>query len=346
MTKTLKIAFTGNAVLTPPYPDNLGPIQQKLYAVMPGARRVRQSDLRPDQINAQFAFLKFPYRHLVVTEDDDRDADYKYPDTRDTTTGLCFLEREHLFIEQPPHEQTLTFDSSPATGTPTTSSTGVGWIARWRDFAATGNSGLKRDILNVAGDYSRVQIDAGHVSSGFISEPIARIDFDYGDDPPTRSYAQEIVVTLTYDDSTPYVTLRSAPFKPFPGGSAEPSALRFDWYDAPEIKILFGNGSLSSILNALKEPPLAGNDHDGDYDIEFEVLYDIINIQPDSQNRLPLPRIISNEILRVPCVASMIDLISPEGTAATTTADVTTTAIASKDARRQPRAVRAQRRKP
>ncbi|MGA8806531.1 MAG: hypothetical protein WB973_01550 [Thermoanaerobaculia bacterium] len=302
MTKTLKLAFTGNAVLTPEYPENLQPIAETLYAIMPGARRVRQSDFPNDQINAQLAFLTFPYRHLVVKEASDRDADYQHPDIRDTKTGLCFLQREHLFIFPRPVENTLTFDASPATDFPTKDSTGVGYVARWGEFADGGESALKGGFLSGEGDYVRVQIDGGKVSASFVSEPIALIDFDYGENSDKRAYAQEIVVTMTFPDETEFFQLQSVPFSEEAPG---PSALKFYWYDAPEIKILIGNGSLASI-NSVLSGSFAGNDHEGDYDLEFEVLYNVVDVKPDQLGRLPLPQIVSNEILHIPCVSSMV----------------------------------------
>jgi hypothetical protein len=304
MPKTLKLAFTGNAVLTPEYPDDLQPIAGPLYAVMPGARRVRQSDFHKNQINAQFAFVTFPYRHLVVKDETDRDADHKHPDTRDTKIGLCFLQREHLDIYPPPLNGELTFDDSSTADFPTTATTGVKRAARWSDFASDGEPELY-DVLNSEGDYARIRIPAGHVSSGFVTEPIALIGFDYGNfPPPPTAYAQEIVVTLTYPDDTPSVFLYASPFA---GEATEPSTLRFDFYDASEIKILFGNGSLASMISVLNGS-FAGNDHEGDYDVEFEVLYDVVDCPEDQNNLLPLPQILSNEILHVPCVASMVAL--------------------------------------
>jgi|GEM_PF-5827572 len=302
MPKTLKLAFTGNAVLTPEYPENLQPIAGPLYAVMPGARRVRQSDFPNNQINAQLAFLTFPYRHLAVALPSDRDADYKHPDIRDTKVGLCFLQREHLFIFPRPLENELTFDNSSSTEFPTTASTGVGYVARWGDFADYRPTALKGGFLSGEGDYVRVQVDGGKVSASFASEPIALIDFDYGEHSVKRAYAQEIVITMTFPDATEFFQLQSAPFS---GEAPSPSALKFYWYDASEIKILFGNGSLASI-NSVLSGSFAGNNHEGDYDLEFEVLYNVVDVQPDQLGRLPLPQIVSNEIMHIPCVSSMV----------------------------------------
>jgi hypothetical protein len=341
MPKTLKLAFTGNAVLTPAYPDNLTPIPGPLYAIMPGARRVRRSDFQNNQINAQFAFLTFPYRHLVVEEPSDRDADHKHPDTRDTKVGLCFLQREHLFISPPPLDNQLTFDDSPATAFPTTASTGVEYVARWADFAAAGNTELNDGFLDGEGDYVRVQIDGGKVSASFVSEPIAVIDFDYGEDSERRAYAQEIVVTMTYPDEAEFVLVAAEPFS---DEAAEPSVLKFYWYDASEIKILFGNGSLASI-NSVLSGSFAGNDHEGDFDVEFEVLYKAVHCEPDQLGRLPLPQIVSNEILRVPCVGSMV---SPPGSNVSSTTSAFSSAKAAPaatQAPREPGAPRQQRRK-
>ncbi|MBV8547409.1 MAG: hypothetical protein JO093_08715 [Acidobacteria bacterium] len=313
MPKILKLAFTGNAVLTPEYPENLQPIDGPLYAVMPGARRVRQSDFPNNQINAQLAFLTFPYRNLVVEVADDRDADYKHPDIRDTKTGLCFLQREHLFISPHPLENKLTFDDSAATDFPTKTSTGVKYVAQWSHFADGGGSALKKGFLSGDGDYVRVQIDGGEVSASFVGEPIALIDFDYGQNSDKRAYAQEIVITMTYPDETEFFQLQS---RPFTGEAPGPSALKFYWYDSPEIKILFGNGSLASI-NSVLSGSFAGNNHEGDYDLEFEVLYNVVDVKPDQLGRLPLPQIVSSEILHVPCVASMVS--PPKSTETPTT---------------------------
>lgn len=324
MTKVLKMSFTGSAILTPAYPTDLSPIDGPLTALMPGARRVRRSTFE-DQINAQFTFVVFPYRHLVHESQDERDADYKYPDIKNVTTGLVFLEREEMrieaFVSDRPNGELpngiISFDTSPSTGTPSVNSTGAGYIARWEDFAAGGNSRVVWG-LHGEGDFVRIIIPAGEVSSGFVGEPIARINFDYGQDSPTKAYAQKIVVTMFFDDVFTDVTLNSTVFG---GGPRDPYKLRFRWYDKSSIELLFANASLESMLNVLRGS-FVGQDHEGDYDLEFEVLYDpderpnpnrprLIHVRPDAEGRLPLPQIRSLETLRVPCIASMITS-SPE----------------------------------
>ncbi|HYI11148.1 MAG TPA: hypothetical protein VEK57_18975 [Thermoanaerobaculia bacterium] len=303
MPKYLRVAFTGNAVLTPDYPDDYQPIFGPLTAVMPGARQRRPSTFRTDPIHAQFAFLKFPYPHLVLENDEHRDADYKFPDVRDATTGLCFLEREELRLVTPA-SNVLTFDPTIPTHYPTTASTETEWVARWRDFALGGNARLRPGVLTGEGDYVRVVLPGGDVTASFVGEPIARIDFDYGA-PYPRVYAQEIVVTLTFDDSIPSVILEALPFQ---GTGARPSFFEFRWYDSPEISIQFGNGSMASIENVLRGS-FAGLDHEGDFDLEFEVLYDIVDCNEDDPffRRLPVPRVISREVLRIPCIATMLE---------------------------------------
>jgi hypothetical protein len=305
MTKLLKLAFTGSTVLTPDYPDDLSPIPGPLVAVLPGARRVRPSTFRTNQINAQFAFVRFDIANLAVTEGDrtSRDADHRHPDLRDPVAGLCFLERESLFLDPEPLDTALSFDNSAITTYPTTSSTATKWIARWRDFAAGGNPFLLPEVFGDV-DVTRVLISSGVVSSAFVHEPIARISFDYGVNPETRPYAQEIVVTLSYDDSVESVSLVAISLSD-DGTPREPSRLTFKWYDKPEIKLLFGNGSLAAIQSVL-QGLFAGQDHQGDFDFEFEVLYDVVFCEDDDLNRLPLPRITNNEIHRVPCIASMV----------------------------------------
>lgn len=303
MTKVLRMKFTGNAVLTPDYPDGLEPINGPLYAVMPGARRRRNSPFVGQQIDAQFAFVMFPYQQLIVKASNDRDADYKYPDVATARTGICFLEREDLAVEATPAENQLTFQAGDTSGFPTIGATETKWIARWRDFASGGRAALKPTVLTSPGDYVRVRMPAGHVTAGFVAEPIARLDFDYGLAPVPRPYAQEIVVTMTFADTVPSVTLSC---QPFPGSGGQPTFLTFGWFGSPSIDLLFGNGSLASIQSVLTTP-IAGHDHQGDYDVEFDVLYDAVNCLPDNAGRLPLPHLKSFEILRVPCIASMID---------------------------------------
>jgi hypothetical protein len=279
---------------------------------MPGARRRRYSQQHCyTQVDAQFAFVVFPYRSLVL-DGESRDADYKYPETRTVTTGLCLLEREELTIDPPPHDDQLTFAPENTASYPTSASTGADWIARWDDFAEDGYASLKPGVLERPGDYVRLKLPGGYVSAGFVAEPIARISFDYGEYPEVEPYAQEIVVTLEYDDKEEYVTLRSTPFDPpcsCPG--ACPTDLRFAWYDESEIRLLFGNGSLPSIKNVL-EGSFAGHDHEGDYDEEFGVIYDVVDCIPDGCGHRPLPKVMSQEVLKIPCVGTMTALPSQE----------------------------------
>jgi hypothetical protein len=315
MTRYLKFAFTGTSVLTPDYPDDLAPIPGPLIAVMPGARRVRPSSFRTNQINAQFAFVTFPIGHLDVTQGDrsSRDADHRHPDLRNPVRGFSFLEYENLTIDPPPLDTYLTFDSSPMTTFPTRHTTGARWIARWRDFAGQGFPYIEPNAVTSDIDAVRVIMPGGYVSAGFDHEPIARVSFDYGPRPETRAFAQEIVVTMAFDDSVESVSLLASSLSD--GTPLEPSRLTFKWYDKQEMKLLFGNGSLAAIQSVLNGS-FAGQDHQGDFDFEFEVTYEIVTCQEDENGRLPLPRVMNNEILRVPCIASMVS--GPTNTFTTT----------------------------
>jgi hypothetical protein len=293
MSKKLKIAFSGSVVLTPAYPNDSRPIRGPLTAVMPGGRRSRKSKLLNDRIKAQFAFVKFDYRHLAVESPNDRDADYKHIENYKVTSALCFLEREQLELETQALENELTFDKITPVDYPNKSSYGTKYIARWDDFAKEGKAQLKK--IDDKHDLVKVTLPGGYVTGEFIEEPIARINFDYGEHPQTCSYAQQIAVTLTFPDDTPSVTLLS---------SAEPRRLTFKWYGASEISILIGNGTLASIWNLLTNV-FVGQDHEGDFDLDFEVLYDVVECGT-YKDKLPLPLIKSSEILRVPCIASMI----------------------------------------
>jgi len=319
MAKTLKLCFTGSIVLTPEYPWPLHDIGGPLIGVMRGGRHRRRSTFPADQVDAQFAFLDFDYPQIVLGATDARDADYKYPTPSTVKKGLIFFEREQLQVMTPPRDVQLTFDGSDASVPPTTSSTATRYIARWSDFAGGGNPGLKQEVLTRDDDWTRIVIPAGKVSSRFVDPRIASIDFDYGNTPVSKKYAQEIVVTLTYDDSTPNVILRSFPFDPH----AESTSLTFTWHDKDDIVLLFGNGTLEAILSVLSGS-FAGEDHVGDYDKDFEILYDIMKVDPDHLGRLPLPKITSVETSRIPCIATMTP-VSNDGT------------LAATDVRRQPR---------
>ncbi|HEX6087819.1 MAG TPA: hypothetical protein VF266_25025, partial [Thermoanaerobaculia bacterium] len=215
---------------------------------------------------------------------------------------VCILEAEELSLMHRPIDTQLTFDPSPTTPSPKVGSTGTGYIARWEDFAAGGQSRIKPNVLQGNGDYVRVTLPAGKVTAGFVAEPIARINFDYGQNSPTRPYAQQIVVTLTFEDVIQEVSFNTSRLGE---GPSAPTLLTFRWYDAPNIDLLFGNGSLASMLSVLSGSFL-GQDHEGDFDVEFEVLYDVVEVRPDHLGRRPLPQIKSHEILRVPCIASMM----------------------------------------
>lgn len=302
MSKTLRMSFTGNAVLTPAYPDDLQPRNGPLTAIMPGARRRRKALFDHQQINAQFAFLQFDYPQLVVEALNDRDADYIYPSEEDKQQGLCFLEREQVFLQV--EDGPLTFRDGDVTAYPTVDSHETKYIARWDDFAL-GNAKLKPGVLERFDDYVRVVIPHGEITAGFVAEPIARIEFDYGPVTPVAlPYAQEIVVTIEFEDAVTEVTLRCDPFPPFMENE-ESSFLTFTWGGRPSIDLLFGNGSLASIYSVLTGP-IAGHDHLGDYDDEFNVLYDIVDCKEDDDGRQPLPHIKSSEVLRIPCISSMI----------------------------------------
>lgn len=326
--KTLKIAFTGSTVLTPAYPTGLADVPGPLTAIMPGARRMRASS-RKDPINAQFAFIVFPYDHLVIDDEKHRDADYKYPGVRNTRTGVCFLEREHLTIDPKPKEQVLSFDKTPANGSPSVGSSGAEWIARWEDFAE-GKAKLKLKAVGKDADVVRVELPAGKVSAAFVAEPIARINFGYGSHPATFPYAQTIVVTLTFKEEVSAVTLVSTGLG---GKGADPSRLKLAWHGRTEMEILFGNGSLASLDNMLRNS-FVGHDHEGDLDLEFEIIYDVVDC-PTIGGKRPLPRIKSHEILQVPCVSSMITATEePARISGKTNADITS-AVADTDDRRK-----------
>jgi hypothetical protein len=321
MTKSLRMKFTGNAVLTPAYPDetdgHLLPKDGPLVAIMPGARRRRPGVFERQQIDAQFAFLYFEYAQLVLQQNDDRDADYKYPDETNIRTGVAFLEREEISLEVGAGR--LTFVEGSTTGSPQVGSRETKWIARWKDFSF-GRGKLKPGVLHGHDDYVRVVMPTGEVSAGFVGDPIARIDFDYanidqGETSIVFPYAQEIVLTVDFADSAQFVRLRCDPF-----GGGRTSYFTFTWGGRSTIELLFGNGSLASLQSVLTGS-IAGHNHVGDYDAEFDVIYDIADCLPDTPNhRLPLPHIMSFEILRIPCIATMID--SDSGTFAPATADV------------------------
>ena len=339
MSKYLKMKFTGNAVLTPEYPDNLNAINGPAHAIMPGARQRRQSEFHGQQIDAQFIFVTFPYAQLVVAADNDRDADYKYPTVITADTGVCFLEEEAIVVETTSQSDTLTFVNGDTSSFPTVNSHETGRIARWTDFSH-GAGALKDGIPETPGHYVLVTIPGGEISSGYVSNQIARIDMDYGDVSEAAPYAQEIVVSIPFDDSVTSVSLSCTPF---PGSYAQPSFLTFIWGGRPSIDLLFGNGSMASLQSVLSGD-VAGHDHQGDYDVEFDVLYDIIDCPADGNGRRPLPHIRSTEVLHVPCISSMI---GQPGTGSVTKAPPTSVTNSSDGAQPkwQPRTLPTQRRK-
>ncbi|HEX7139694.1 MAG TPA: hypothetical protein VF219_17715, partial [Vicinamibacterales bacterium] len=163
------------------------------------------------------------------------------------------------------------------------------------------------------------------VASGYESSLIARIDFDYGDWPQPVAYAQEIVVSIAFTDLSPSVQLNCAPF---PGSGGAPSVLTFTWGGKPTIDLTFGNGTMTSLLNVLTHGT-AGQDHEGDFDLDFGILYDILDCDPDQDGYRPLPHIRSLEILRVPCTSTMIG--TPTTTTATSTSSETERAAAERE---------------
>lgn len=307
MSKYLKMRFTGNAVLTPDYPDDLanGPaIPGPLYAIMPGARRRRKSAFDGQQIDAQFAFVIFDNRQLMVDGTDDRRPDYKYLRGDNTELGVCFLERENVLVTTGPTSDSITFVNGNTSGFPNLNSSETQRIARWKDFAFK-RAYLKPHVLEdptTISDYVRVIMPGGQVASGYISNQIAKVDFDFYQTSTPAAYAQEIVVTIPFEDSAQNVTLSCTPF---PGSAEKTTSLTFIWGGRPSIDLLFGNGSMASLQSVL-DGSIAGRDHEGDYDVEFEVLYDIIDCTIDGDSYRPLPHIRSAEILRIPCISSMI----------------------------------------
>jgi hypothetical protein len=247
-------------------------------------------------------FVVFPYLQLVVPSDrQGRSADFKYPDETAPSMGVCFFENEELTIEESPIEHSLTFVPGSVVGMfPRVGSSETNFVARWADFAQ-GRASLKSGVLDQSGDFVRVQMPGGRVSSGFVAEPIALIDFDYIAPRTPFPFAQEIVVSMTFADSVNAVSLRCDPFD----GKFQESVLTFTWGGRPSIDLLFGNGSLASLQSVLSGST-AGHDHQGDFDIEFDVMFDIIDCPPDGQGRQPLPHIRSSEVLHVPCTSTMI----------------------------------------
>lgn len=300
MSKFLNLKFTGSIVVTPEYPDD---VQQQicppLIAMMPGARRRRRSGFRGKQVDAQFAFVVFDYGQILKDGESARDADYKYPSIDTVSQGVCFLEREDLLVNVEPSP--IRFVDGDTSLPPTVSSRETKRIARWSDFS-NGNGQLKARVLQDHGEYARVVMPAGTVSSGYVSGLVTRIDFDYGDAPRAAAYAHEIVVSIEFPDDSPSVDLQCIPF---PGSTDQSSTLTFTWGAKPSIDLLFGNGTLASLSNVLTDA-VAGQDHGGDYDVDFNAIYDIVNCLPDAHGRTPLPHIENLEILRVPCAPTMI----------------------------------------
>jgi hypothetical protein len=313
--KRVHLAFTGVAVLQPAYRGPGQAVFEPLIAIMPESRRARVSEevilddgrvLGPRQIDAHHVFAVFPHAHLVRTPQT-RDADYEYPTEREPEQGVCFFEREELIPWPPPLNTAVTYDDSPAgeDAVPTKASTGAGWIANWGKFAPGGNAHFYAGVIDEPGPFVRVRSErGGRISAGFVFEPPPKASFLYESVKPIY-FAHETVVTLDYPGETEFFELRSRRFDT--SDAREPLDLVFEWADTDEFKITFGNGSLVS-LQGLLNGHFAGHDHAGPVDYEFQILRDVVSCEPDSlYHRLPVPYVTSREIVRVPCVASMLD---------------------------------------
>ena len=322
MTKLLNLSFTGNAALTPEYPDNLKPITGPLKAIMPGARRQRPSLFDGQHINSQFVFLLFPFRQLVVSRGRlSRSTDYKHPNETAPETGVCFFESEQITIQstKPPREgnQLYFVEGDVTKRFPKVGSKETAWIARWTDFSF-GYGSLKPETLTDPGDYVRMVMNGGIVSAGVSHEPIARLDFDYDRKVDPFPYAQQIVLTMTFDDDVENVDLVCTPFSK----TADTTTLTFTWGGRPSIDLFFGNGSLASLQSVLAGS-VSGHDHEGDFDVEFDVMLDIIKCRADAQGRQPLPHIRSAEVSHVPCTAAMVAMPSTFDFSSVSTTDDT-----------------------
>ncbi len=321
MDKRVFLAFTGVAVVAPAYPGaERWPAPGPIYALMPNSPRARRFpayDLQfPDRtadVSAHFAFAVFPYAHLV-TGAGNRGADYKYPNELVVDQGACFLFREQLTIDPPPIETDVRYVEGDTSGVPEPDAQAAGWIADWKKFAPAGPDspfpGMAHFYENALfgdGDFVRLVLPGGLISSRFACAPPPKAHFPYGDivpNPPTRFFAHEIIVRLTFPETTTEFRLRSSPFY---GSDLGPTDLVFAWGDATEFKITFANGAHASLQNVFSGS-CAGHDHEGRADHEFQLLYkDVIDCPPDEFERKPVPVITTKEILRIPCLASMIE---------------------------------------
>lgn len=313
--KKVHLAFTGVAALQPAYRGPGQAVFEPIIAIMPESKRARVSEevilddgrrLQPKQIDAHHVFAVFPHAHLVRTLQT-RDADYEYPTEREPEMGVCFFEREELIPWPQPLNNAVTYDDSPVADNvvPTKSSTGAGWIANWKNFAPGGDAHFRGGVTHATGPFVRVRFpEGGRISAGFVFEPPPKASFLYENVKPIY-FAHETIVTLCYPGETEFFELLSTRFEP--PSDKEPLDLVFEWADTDEFKITFGNGSLVS-LEGLLNRQFAGHDHAGPVDYEFQILRDVVCCKPDSlYRRLPVPYITSREIVRVPCVASMLD---------------------------------------
>jgi len=321
MLKRLHFAFTGVVVLAPGYPgpgrpETPGPI----YVLMPNSPRVRrfpafdlEDPARTADVSAHIAFAVFPYENLITTPGY-RGADYKYPTELIVDKGVSFLHREALSIYPPPMNTTVIYVEGDTSGVPDQNAIAAGWIADWKKFAPSGDEEFPsmghfyEAALFGEGDFIRLELPGGVISSRFACQPPPKAFFAYGDlgnPPASRFFAHEIVVTMTFGETNTNFTLRS---KPFAGSEDGPTDLSFEWGDATEMRITFANGAVASMENVLSGS-CAGHDHEGRADHEFQLLYkDVIYCPEDADGRKPVPVITSREILRIPCLSSTIEV--------------------------------------
>jgi hypothetical protein len=290
--RIVNLAFTGACVVTPAY-RNSSTAQGPIRVLMPSAPRARFASDLQTQIDAHFAYSVFAQAHLDDTRGN-RQPDFSWPVGNQPAKGVCFFHDETIAPVAPPLNRAVTFDESG--GDPSEGSTDARWIANWHRFAATRNP-----LLISGGDAPlvRIELPAGHISSRFVTAPVTKIRFAGSDAEEPDYYAHEIVVSLEYPDDAEAFVLRSMT------SNGQPADLAFRWGDADAIEIAFGNGSLASITNVL-DRAVAGHTHRSTTDYEFELLYDIIQCMPDMLGRRPVPQLCGREILRVPCLASMI----------------------------------------
>lgn len=319
MAKTVKLAFTGVACVTPAYagvPEVAGPIR----AILPCSPGARLGSNGKTQIDAHFVFASFQHVHLVQDQEKKRLADHKVMNVHGREMGLCLFDNEQLTIGPNPNNKTVKYDlTAPSTGVPKPGYTHVEWIPRWEKFASNRKAKLK-DLVAEKAEFVSVDLPAGDVAAGFVCPLTPKVEFLHGTEA-ARFYAQEITVTLHYDDETPNFILSSAPIasavttaksKARGKGAANGAILAtaakredlvFTWGTSDEIKITIGNGSLASVESALNES--CGHEHRGKIDYEFEVIYDAVSVN-DPQNQRPVPIVKNSEIRQIPCIATMI----------------------------------------